>query len=264
MRVLAVTGTGTSVGKTVVAAALAACASRAGRRVAVVKPIQTGVRPGEPGDLADVHRMTGLTDLHEYVRYDEPLAPATAAVRVGEPGPAIAALADRIAALHDRDLVIVEGAGGAAVRFNADGHGLCELIVHLDQALARAAGPTADPAAPKRIEVVLVAAAGLGTLHDAAATATLLDRRQLRPAHLVIGDWPAEPDLAARCNLTDLPDYAGVPLHGVLAHGLGALGPQEFTERAVRSLTPDLGGTFDAADFIRRTTTAPPTKGTQQ
>ena len=53
--VLIVTGTGTDVGKTVVTAALAACATG---RVAVVKPAQTGVGPGEPGDLAEVTRLS--------------------------------------------------------------------------------------------------------------------------------------------------------------------------------------------------------------
>ncbi|MEO6701332.1 MAG: dethiobiotin synthase, partial [Jatrophihabitantaceae bacterium] len=124
MRVLVVTGTGTGVGKTVTTAALAACALARGERVAVVKPIQTGVLPGEPGDLAEVGRLTGLTDLQEYVRYAEPLAPATAARRLGEPGPELAGLASRIGQLSDRDLVIVEGAGGTLVRYNETGDGI--------------------------------------------------------------------------------------------------------------------------------------------
>ena len=51
-----VTGTGTGVGKTVVTAAIAACARQHGTRVAVVKPVQTGVQLAEPGDLARVSR----------------------------------------------------------------------------------------------------------------------------------------------------------------------------------------------------------------
>ncbi|HEX5813495.1 MAG TPA: AAA family ATPase, partial [Pseudonocardia sp.] len=51
---LVVTGTGTGVGKTVVTAAVAALHPN---RVAVLKPVQTGVAPGEPGDLADVVRL---------------------------------------------------------------------------------------------------------------------------------------------------------------------------------------------------------------
>ncbi len=55
-RVLVATGTGPGVGKTVVVAALAVAA---GCRVAVLKPAQTGVGPGERGDLDDLARFVG-------------------------------------------------------------------------------------------------------------------------------------------------------------------------------------------------------------
>jgi dethiobiotin synthetase len=77
--VLVVTGTGTGVGKTVVTAAVAALAAARGSRVAVVKPAQTGVDADEPGDLAEVRRLAGVTDLHELARYPDPLSPAAAA-----------------------------------------------------------------------------------------------------------------------------------------------------------------------------------------
>jgi dethiobiotin synthetase len=254
MRIIVVTGTGTGVGKTVTAAALAACALQAGQRVAVVKPMQTGVRPDEPGDLTEVRRLTGLTDLHEYVRYAEPLAPATAARRAGESGPDIEELAGRIAELVDRDLVIVEGAGGALVRFNDQDEGLCELVSALEE-LVRS--PYADVESP-RFEVVLVTGAGLGCLHDAAATARALEEWGLGPRHLVVGDWRTRPGLAERCNLQDLPLYGGAPLQGVIPHGAGRLMPEAFTEVANRSLAPALGGRFDTARFVRRHADATP------
>jgi len=238
MRLIVVTGTGTGVGKTVTTAALAACTLRAGQRVAVVKPVQTGVLAGEPGDLAEVQRLTGLADLHEYVRYTEPLAPATAARRLGEPGPGLAELAARIAALADRDLVIVEGAGGALVRFNDRDEGLRELVAAVRR-------PDLE------VRVVLVTGAALGVLHDTAATAAVLAARSLAPDALVVGDWPAEPGLAERCNLLDLPSYGGAPLQGVIPHGAGVLKPPDFAERAAGWLTPALGGSFDATEFVR-------------
>ncbi|HWM59529.1 MAG TPA: AAA family ATPase, partial [Pseudonocardia sp.] len=54
---LVVTGTGTGVGKTVATAAIACLALARGARVAVLKPAQTGVGPGEPGDLDDIARL---------------------------------------------------------------------------------------------------------------------------------------------------------------------------------------------------------------
>src|SRR6185437_13537976 len=175
------------------------CALRDGRSVSVVKPVQTGVLPDEPGDLAEVQRLTGLTDLQEYVRYGEPLAPATAARRLSLPGPDLTEVAGRISELRDRDLVIVEGAGGVLVRFTAAGHGLLELVMALsDRGL--------------RPELVLVCSSRLGGLHDAAAAAEPIVRAGFSLPYLVIGDWPTRPGLADRCNLQDLPDYAGAPL----------------------------------------------------
>ncbi len=244
MRVLVVTGTGTDIGKTVVTAALAACALRAGERVAVVKPIQTGVLPGEPGDLAEVRRLTGIEDLHEFARFDEPLAPATAAERAGRPAPSVAELTARLAGLADRDLVLVEGAGGAAVRLNAAGETMIDLA-------ARLAG-TAET------QVVLVASSGLGTLNTAALTANAFADRSL--AHVVIGAWPDEPDLAERCNLADLPSYAGAPLSGVIPVGAGALSTAEFANLAGEWITPALGGRLDAQHFVSDHAAAPPAR----
>ncbi|MDQ1722126.1 MAG: dethiobiotin synthetase [Pseudonocardiales bacterium] len=248
MNIVVVTGTGTGVGKTVTTAALAACALRAGQRVAVVKPVQTGVRPGRPGDLAEVHRLTGVTDLHEYVRYAEPLAPATAARRLCEPGPDMFDLAGKIAELIDRDLVIIEGAGGALVRFNDQDEGISELVSAVQELVRSPYGDVETP----RLQVVLVTSAGLGCLHDAAAAAKALQESGLGPQHLVVGDWHARPGLAECCNLQDLPLYGDARLRGVIPHGAGRLMPEAFAEVAMRSLTPALGGRFDAANFVRR------------
>ncbi|MFD9637598.1 AAA family ATPase, partial [Streptomyces violascens] len=59
MAILVVSGTGTEIGKTITTAALAAVALAAGRSVAVLKPAQTGVAPGEPGDVFEVRRLAG-------------------------------------------------------------------------------------------------------------------------------------------------------------------------------------------------------------
>lgn len=249
MRLIVVTGTGTGVGKTITTAALAACGLLAGQRVAVVKPVQTGVRPDEPGDLAEIQQLTGITDLHEYVRYAEPLAPATAARRLGERGPDMAELAERIAELNDRDLVLIEGAGGPLVRFNDRNEGICELANAVQASVADSSlGPVRSDG--PQLAVVLVTSPGLGALHDAAAAAAVLRQSGLGPQHLVIGAWPSNPGLAERCNLTDLASYTGASIHGVIASRAGQLRPDTFAELAVRSLTPALGGTFDAADFI--------------
>ena len=76
MTILVVTGTSTGVGKTVVTAAVAALALARGELVAVLKPAQTGVGPGEPGDVGEVARLAPGVAAFELARYPDPLAPA--------------------------------------------------------------------------------------------------------------------------------------------------------------------------------------------
>ncbi|MEU9376318.1 dethiobiotin synthase [Streptomyces sp. NPDC048255] len=234
MSVLVVSGTGTEIGKTVVTSAIAAAAVARGRSVAVLKPAQTGVGPDEPGDAAEAVRLAGPSvTAVELARYPEPLAPDTAARRAGLPSlsPAdIAQAAERLA--QDHDLVLVEGAGGLLVRFDEQGHTLADA--------ARLLG------AP----VLVVAPAGLGTLNSAALTAEALRARDLTGLGLVVGSWPADPDLASRCNLADLPKVSDLPLLGAVPHGAGSIPPPAFRTAAPSWLAPPLHGTWSAQSFL--------------
>ncbi len=235
MPVLVITGTGTEIGKTVVTAAVAATALAAGRSVAVLKAAQTGVGPDEPGDAREVARLAGAVTTAEVARYPEPLAPATAARRAGR-APVrpheVAEAAGKLATEHD--LVLVEGAGGLLVRFDAEG------------------GTLADVAGLLGAPVLLVAPAGLGTLNTTELTARELRFRGLELTGVVIGSWPGDPDLAARCNLADLPDVAGAPLLGAVPAGAATLSPPAFRSVAPHWLAPRLEGTWDAEAFGRR------------
>ncbi len=86
MSVVLITGTNTGVGKTVATAALACNARVAGRPVAVCKPVQTGTADGDD-DLAEIGRLSGVTDLVGVARYPRPLAPVAAAEDAGLPLP---------------------------------------------------------------------------------------------------------------------------------------------------------------------------------
>ncbi|MCX4999606.1 dethiobiotin synthase [Streptomyces longwoodensis] len=232
MPILVITGTGTEVGKTVTTAAVAAAALAAGRTVAVLKAAQTGVGPDERGDAAEVARLAGPVTVAEVARYPEPLAPATAARRAGrEPvRPAdVAEAAQKLATEHD--LVLVEGAGGLLVRFDEAG------------------GTLADVAELLRAPVLLVASAGLGTLNTTELTARELRGRRLELLGVVIGSWPGTPDLAMRCNVTDLPEVSGAPLLGALPEGAGALAPADFRAAAPGWVAPRLDGTWRAEAF---------------
>ncbi|MGI5167713.1 dethiobiotin synthase [Spirillospora sp. CA-253888] len=241
MSVLVVTGTCTGVGKTVVTAAVAALAAARGASVAVVKPGQTGVAPGEPGDLDEVRRLAAVTDLHECARFPDPLSPAAAARRAGVPPLRLADVAGRIRALADsRDLVLVEGAGGLLVRYDDEGATIADLARWLGAAAVVAVRPD------------------LGTLNHTALTLEAMAHRGVQLAGLVIGEWPDRPDLAMRSNIRDLETIAARPLAGALPAGAGALEAAEFLAAAHRSLAPAFGGSFDPAAFRD---TYGPTKG---
>lgn len=184
---LAVTGTDTGVGKTVVTCALlAACAAR-GARVAGMKPVETGRAARDAdgdanSDAARIHRAAGgvhrLEDVCPLV-LAEPLAPMVAAERAGR-AVDLAALDAALARLEAAsDGVIVEGAGGLLVPFTR----------HLTLAdLARRWG----------LDLVVVAANRLGVLNHALLTVREAERQGLRVRAVVLTEVHAGPRDTAR------------------------------------------------------------------
>ena len=227
MTVLVITGTGTGVGKTIATAALASCARGAGHDVAVCKPVQTGFRSGgsagaEHGDddLAEVARLSGVTELVSVARYPEPLAPVAAAAAAGCSLPSADQIVAAVRAV-DRPgrLTLVEGAGGLLVELAASGVTLRDLAVEL--------------AAP----VLLVCGAGLGTLNHTALTLEALESKGLSCAGLVIGSWPKTPDAAEESNRGALEGLA--PVRAVLPADAAALPLADFAVMARDAFDPD-------------------------
>lgn len=220
--VIIVTGTGTAVGKTVTTAALVVGLRGQGLRLVVAKPTQTGLLPGEPGDLQDVCRLAGEIETHEFVRLPDPLAPDAAARLAGVVLPGVADHAARlmeIAGRDDVDVVLVEGAGGLLVRMDAQGSTIADVGSELS-------------ACGAKVGYVVVAAAGLGTLNHSALTAEALRTRGLDCLGFVIGSWPQDPDLAMRSNLQDLASVTGVQLLGRIPAGAGQWEPAVFQASA--------------------------------
>ncbi len=205
MSVLVVTGTDTGVGKTIVTAALACAARLAGIDVAVCKPVQTG-SPADD-DLADIGRLAGVTALHGSWRYPEPLAPAAAAGRSGLRLPKRAELAAEVRGA-DAGLTLVEGAGGLLVEIGAGGTTLRDVASDLNAS------------------VLVVVRPALGTLNHTALTLEALAAQSIPCAGLVIGAWPANPDVAETGNREALDTLA--PVRAVLPAGAGELSRAEF------------------------------------
>lgn len=218
-----VTGTDTGVGKTVTTAALVVALRAAGYEPYVIKPAQTGMEAEEHGDLDTIRQLAGQVPGHEGVRLQAPLAPDTAARLEGATLPDLCAQRAAIVAAANDHHVLVEGAGGVLVPV-----GLQWNLIDLAESVARAGVP---------VRFVVVARAGLGTLNHSALTVQAVTQRGLEVAGLVIGSWPAAPDLAAEQNLLDLPTLTGVPIIGRIPEGSGQWSADTFTAAASDWLT---------------------------
>jgi dethiobiotin synthetase len=222
-----VTGTDTAVGKTIATAAIAATATAAGLRVAVVKPAQTGAGGGAEPDASTVRRLAGPATAVTVASYRDPLAPLVAAEVSGQPALELDRVLTTVQDLGGgHDLVLVEGAGGVLVPIGVGGWTVADLALAL--------------AAP----AVIVARSGLGTLNHTALTLEAAERRGLT-ATVLIGAWPNRPELVHRTNARHLPG----DLVGVLPDLAGGLAPAAFRVQAAGWVAPRLHGTFDPVSF---------------
>jgi dethiobiotin synthetase len=193
-RVVVVTGTGTEIGKTHIAAALVRHAA-VGRRVAGVKPVESGVSRGSPTD-ADALAAASTFHVKQSAapyRFADPVSPHLAARRAG-----VTIDPARLRALIDEaatqvDLLVVELPGGLFSPL-ADGYLNADLARDLDPAV-----------------VALVAPDRLGVLQDIIATVTAA-RAVGTPVHLLILNAPAAPDASTGTNAAEVHRFLGDPM----------------------------------------------------
>ncbi len=209
MSAVFVTGTDTGCGKTAVASALARSIRDAGRRVRVLKPIETGCANGVPEDaraLALAAEDDAELDRLCPYRLALPAAPEIAARDEGVPlglGPIDAALAR---ARADADLVIVEGAGGLLVPISP-GLDMAGLAAHM------------------RLPLLVVARAALGTINHTLLTLEAARARGLRVIGVVVSHTTEVLSPADRRNLDLLIERLGETFLGELRFAGTRLAP---------------------------------------
>jgi dethiobiotin synthetase len=186
VRGLFVTGTDTGVGKTVVAAAIAAALRARGERVAVFKPVLTGTdEPRDPDWPPDDELLAAAAGADRATvaaeRFGPPVSPHLAAALAGralDPAALRAAFEARAAGA---DAVVAEGVGGLLVPLAGD---------YLVRDLARDAG----------LPLVIAARPGLGTINHTLLTLEAARAAGLQIAGVVITPSPAEPTAMERDN----------------------------------------------------------------
>jgi dethiobiotin synthetase len=203
-----VTGTGTEVGKTVVAAALAHTLRRKGSTVAVFKPAVTGLdEPGE-ADHALLRRAAGSTQSDDEIapyRYGPPASPHLAAAQAGEEiDPERLRNAARAAAAG-AECIVCEGVGGLLVPL------VWRVCSGMRDKLAR---PylVRDLAVDLGLPLVVAASPGLGTINHTLLTLESARAAGLGVAAVVLTPWPKEPSAIERSNQETIEGLGEVPV----------------------------------------------------
>jgi dethiobiotin synthetase len=191
-----ITGTGTEVGKTVVAAAIARANATAGERVAVFKPAVSGLDDYPPADSVSWERASELPD-HALLRlaagsgqtedeiapyrFGPGYSPHLAAELAGERIDPDRLVGAAHAAADQADLLVCEGVGGFLVPLTRD---------YLVRDLAR----------DLDLPVVIAASPALGTINHTLLTIEAVRAAGLVLAATVLTPWPAEPSSMERSN----------------------------------------------------------------
>lgn len=203
-----VTGTGTEVGKTVVAAAIARTVAGDGRRVAVFKPAVTGLDdPGET-DHALLRRAAGSPQSDEQIapyRYGPPASPHLAAALSGEEiDPERLRSAARSAAAG-ADFLVCEGVGGLLVP-------LVGRLMHAEHEQSAPPYLVRDLAGELGYPLVVVARPGLGTINHTLLTLEAARGAGLEVAMVVLTPWPQGPSEIERSNRETIEALGGAPV----------------------------------------------------
>jgi dethiobiotin synthetase len=221
-RALAVVGTDTGVGKTVVTAAVALALRRAGLDPAVVKPVATGgggcgAAGAVSGDARWLRRVLGLREPAEVVNpicWRAPLAPDEARRQEGAPQGAAGRSHLALRVFGDGRPLLLEGVGGVLV----------PVIGRIT---------VADLVAELGVPALIVARAGLGTINHTLLTLEALRRRGVAIAGVVLngarGRDPSERthsrpgDVAVDSSDSVRPPRAGGPRTPAARCGAGSV-----------------------------------------
>jgi dethiobiotin synthetase len=193
-----VTGTGTGVGKTVVAASIVAALRARGTDVVARKPVVTGLDDVSDTDWPPDHellaRVAGCSPEAVVAhRFGPAVSPHLAASLAGVTIARDATAAVIRSAAREEAVLIVEGVGGLLVPIS-DGYLIRDLAADLG------------------LPLVIAAHAGLGTINHTLLTLEAARAAGLSVAAVVLTPWPEAPDVIARSNRDTIARIGRVPV----------------------------------------------------
>jgi dethiobiotin synthetase len=193
-----VSGTDTGVGKTFVSCVLARGLRDEGIDVGVMKPVETGVTSAGPQDAIALRAAAGVDDALELVcplQFAMPAAPSAAARAEGRPV-STEAIESAFATLKARhEFMLVEGAGGLLVPFDAE-------------------TTMANLASDLGLPLLLVARTSLGTINHTLMSLEICDQRGLEVLGVVLSHSTGILSEADQANLAILRESLGERLVG--------------------------------------------------
>ncbi|MFB1065219.1 dethiobiotin synthase [Natrinema sp. H-ect4] len=191
---IAVVGTGTGVGKTVITAGLTRLLREAGHDARAIKPAQTGHPPDD--DAGFVAAACGDSEAAICPRYLEPALAPRVAADVADEGleyETIRAACER--EIEETSVPIVEGIGGLRVPLAGD-RDVIDLVADLEAA------------------AVVVTRSGLGTLNHTALSIDALEAHGIDVCGVIVNEYAGE-TMAERTNPAELKRMTGYPVETV-------------------------------------------------
>lgn len=188
-----ITGTDTDVGKTFIAAGIAYVAQSKGMSVGISKPISCG----GIDDARFYKRQLKLNDSIDSinpVKFKQPLSPY-AAMKNEKQKIDLHKIKESVKILaKDRDLVLVEGLGGALVPIKK-GYYVADMISDLN------------------IPCVIIVRAGLGTINHSLMTIESLRKRKIKIAGIIMNGFDGG-EVSQRSNAQVIEELSGVRVIG--------------------------------------------------
>ena len=201
-----ITGTDTGVGKTLIAGGLAGVWVKSGKRIGVMKPIESGcvksdsgLQPQDALFLKEMSYSTDDLDLINPYRLEHPLAPSIAAELES-----VEINLKKIERIYHQlelkyDLMLVEGVGG--------------LLAPLYKTFNNA-----DLIRLLRIPMIVIVRNTLGTINHTLLTVEYARSNGLTIVGIIINTLSDSPDLSTKTNPQVIKKLSGLPLLGVIPY----------------------------------------------